>query len=96
MKSIYKYTLTVGKITVEGNIVKILSAKEQYNRLCMWAEVRDDAPKAKYTFLTVGTGWDIEDFLTDGDKLSQYKFLDTVLFEEGSLVFHVFYKKELE
>lgn len=64
---------------------KILSVRIQRGEVCLWALVDSEASHAEVRrFHIVGTGHPIRQ---DLDKL---QFIDTVLMDEGTLVWHVF------
>lgn len=65
---------------------EILSIKEQHNKMVMYALVNPDSPVRKYEVVTVPTGVEVE-------GLVQYTFLDTVKLFDGSIMFHIFYRK---
>ena len=62
---------------------EILSVQVQNQKLCIWARVIPEAPKATRTFTIFATGQTIpRDFLGT--------FLETVQTNDGALVWHVF------
>ena len=88
MKNIYKYTIMP---TNKQDLVipsdKILSANEQRGDIVVYA-IRDERLEPiNYTFRIIGTGHPID------YDISEYTFLNTVKMHNGSLMFHVFYKK---
>lgn len=90
MKTIYKFILkSTDEQTLELPLgSKILSAKEQRDEIVLYALVNpDEEIKVTYSILAYGTGQNID------VKVSGYEFLDTVLLNSGSLVFHFFYKR---
>ena len=84
MKTIWKYTL--GKrtsATLQMPLkAKILCVQVQGNEPMIWAEVDDSLPMENRVFLTIGTGWPIE----EQDKT----YVGTYQLQGGALVFHVF------
>lgn len=94
MRSIYKYQLTPDSNGyIKGRITKILSVAMQQDRICVWAEVDSKAPEVTYSFIAIGTGWDLEPAPGKDCVFDTYTFLGTVL-PSPSLVIHVYYKKE--
>ncbi|WP_434006830.1 DUF7352 domain-containing protein [Paenibacillus konkukensis] len=62
---------------------QILSVKEQRNEVVLYALVNpDEEIRETYNILVYGTVHDIE------VNISDYEFLDSVLLQSGSLVFH--------
>lgn len=86
MKTIYKYPLR----TEELQFVKlpigaeILCVKSQANDLCLWALVDNEAETEDRCFVVLPTGSEIKSHTED------LKYIDTVLWFNGTLVFHVF------
>jgi len=61
---------------------------EQYDGMVLYAIVDTDSSETElYDIAVKGTGHDFP------EKLDTYTFLDSVKLMNGSLVFHVFYKK---
>lgn len=88
MKRIFKYELEVkDNQTLEIASDDILSVQEQNEEVVVYALVDTERPSVKYEFSMNGTGnpinFDIENF----------KFLGTVKMYDGSLMYHVFYRK---
>jgi hypothetical protein len=86
MKRIYKYKLenaSTQRIPMpEG--AQILCAQVQNGGICIWALVDPDAPgKQERTIHVYGTGWDI-------GRTELLRHIDTIQFENGALIFHVF------
>lgn len=96
MKSIFKYKImSMGRLaTVEGPIIKLLSAQVQHGSIVVWAEVDSDAPVRKFDVLPIGTGWDVSEFTKDFFDVCT--FLDTVQLDNGNLVFHIYYREIVE
>jgi len=90
MKKIYKYLLQAVDFQnlklPKGS--KIISVIELYDGMVLYAIVDTDTSKTElYDIAVKGTGHPFP------DKLDTYTFLDSVKLMNGSLVFHVFYKK---
>lgn len=89
MKTIYKYALlgtTSQNLTLPDGS-KILSVKEQNDKIVLYALVDNQKPETEnYSIIIYGTGQPIDDVFEYG-----YEFLDTVKVYE-KLMFHVFYK----
>lgn len=93
MRTIWKYT--TGLRELDNGIgfampagAKVLSVGNQNENLCLWVEVDDTAktiPESR-SFRVVGTGHPLS-----GDE---GRFIGSVLFLGGSLVFHVYELKE--
>jgi hypothetical protein len=84
-KVIHKYQLqfndTVSVQMPRG--AKVLSAKEQYGSIYVWAEVDPDEPVfTTRTFRMHGTG--------HGHDAENNVFIDTVMMREGAFVLHIF------
>lgn len=85
MKTVYKYKLEKEAHATDLNLpfgAQVLSAKEQYGDVCIWAAV-DTGIKVTVPrrFVTVGTGHIVP---------PHAYFIDTVMLMGGSLVVHVF------
>lgn len=92
MKTIYKYKLEVTdeQVIQLHSDYKILSVKEQYSELVLWAVVDTEKPKTNVTISIVGTGHEIK----ERDELFSYwEYIDTVMSYNG-LVWHVFDNKQ--
>jgi len=89
---IYKYPLstkTIQEIVMPKN-AKILSALNQREKICIWALVDPEEQEVeKRTIEVYATG------LTTFDS-KNIKFIDTVSFLNGSLIYHVFERKTEE
>jgi len=90
MKKIYKYVLLPMDFQnlelPKGS--KIISVIEQYDGMVLYAIVDADTSETElYDIAVKGTGHPFP------EKLDTYTFLDSVKLMNGSLVFHVFYKK---
>lgn len=87
MKTIWKFVLDPHNLKLEMPLeAKILAVKEQRNQICLWVQVDTDAPKSMRYFSVFGTGHDLK---FDGLALNQ-RYIGTVMFHEGDLVFHVY------
>jgi hypothetical protein len=87
MRTVYKYPLVV---TDEQQIMMVngaqpLSVRKQNDMLCLWALVDPTQPAAAYRVRMAGTGHPIDDEWADWDT-----FIDTLVFNDGLLVFHFF------
>ena len=86
MKRIYKYPLQKRShqtvLLPDGAVV--LSAVNQMEYLMLYALVDDDIkPTVETNIIIRGTG-------SNADTVHLFQFVDTVLFDKGTLVFHVF------
>lgn len=88
MKKIFKYELKIkdSQIVKIPDEAKILSVKNQNNKLVVWAEVSDNQMINDVEFLVIGTGNPID------KKLYNYKFIDSVIM--GQFVWHIYYHKD--
>ena len=59
----------------------LLSAREQKDRVSVWALCNQDAPAANFKILVAETGYSVH---------SAHKFLGTAMFDSGAYVLHVF------
>lgn len=86
MNVIYKYKLdpTWRKIDMP-KCAKILHVGEQFNEVCIWAEVDTDNAMETRTFEVFGTGHQIP-----YDIGASRNYVGTVMLDGGSLVFHVY------
>lgn len=64
---------------------EILSVGNQYGKFCLWAIVDPDEALVNTTILCRGTGHELNG--------AEGKFLGTVQFDGGSLIFHFFEKR---
>jgi len=90
MKKIYKYLLLATDFQnlelPKGS--KIISVIELYDGMVLYAIVDTDTTETElYDIAVKGTGHPFP------EKLDTYTFLGSVKLMNGSLVFHVFYKK---
>lgn len=82
MRKVYKYDLNVNTALHLPNKAKVLCAKEQYGKVCLWAEVNPVAPLEPRHFRMYATG----EPMTEENST----FIDTVLLHGGGLVLHVY------
>lgn len=87
MLKIWKFTLDPYNLNVDmPQGAKILTAREQGDNICIWAEVDQNAIYEKRFFEVFGTG----DVLpTD---MATRKYIGTALLQGGGLVFHIYEK----
>ena len=91
MRTIYKYDLSDAKNNIiEGPIVKLLHADQQYGIIMIWAEVDTSLPMRKFEVFPIGTGWDLT--LEKSCVLDTHIYLNTVSLFNGSYIFHIYYK----
>lgn len=85
---VYKYELPLaGKVKVKmPGFIAPLSAQNQHGRLILWALVVPGAAEHDHEFNVVLTGHDEVD--------SSWVYLDTVQFDQGSYVVHVFFRRK--
>ena len=83
MKTVYKFQLSPGRTTLNLTAeAKILHVAEQYNGVCLWAELDTDAPGFSRSFCPVPTGGEV--------PYDSKGFVGTVLMMNGSLVYHIY------
>ena len=87
MKRIFKYILDAANQVIEIPSETILSVEEQNEEIVVYAIVDTDIEPIKYEFGINGTGNSIT------FEIEHFKFLGTVKMHNGSLMFHVFYRK---
>lgn len=98
MGTIWKYSKPVHELTdwISFQIpakAKVLSVGNQNETLCIWVEVERPTPVCKWFFRIAGTGHPlVPDDQTVLPVLG--RFIGTVLFAQGSLVFHVYQESE--
>lgn len=70
---------------------KVLSVGNQREQLCLWFEVNTtkDLPKTRHYFRTAGTGHPVN-VPHPIDAVKVGRFVGTVFFSDGELVFHVY------
>lgn len=97
MKTIFKYDVSTSITKITGPITKILCAGEQHGELKIWAEVDTSINDRVYEVVTIGTGWGTEIFSDkDGCLFDTHRYVGTVPFEDGRLIFHVYAKEMFE
>jgi len=90
MKKVFKYSVPLSRLEDYVTLVDVpmggqaLSVINQNGNLCIYMLVDDSKATHSVGFIVAGTGHPIEDDVNVGD------FIGTVVFLEGSLVFHVF------
>lgn len=90
MKRIFKYILDASdNQVIEIPSETILSVEEQNEKIVVYAIVDTDIEPIKYEFGINGTGNSIT------FEIEYFKFLGTVKMYNGSLMFHVFYRKAI-
>ena len=83
MKTIWKYTLDPNDLKINMPIgARILTAREQRDRICVWAEVHDDSHTEQRNFVVVATGQEMPEGIL--------KYLGTASLNSGALIFHVY------
>ena len=86
MRTIHKYTLLPGRLKVQmPKGAKVLTAREQIDDVCVWAEVDTTAPKEIRVFEVFGTGQAIPQGMG-----MEWRYVGTAHLEGGALVFHVY------
>ena len=83
IKQVWKFEVSPATRIQIPEDAQVLSAKFQNGRICIWVLVDPDAPIVKREFEVYGTGHPIQ----DADDL---RFIDTVLVDNGQLIYHVF------
>jgi hypothetical protein len=85
-KSIWKFQLhTEGAVEMPIG-AKVISAREQGDHICLWAEVDPKMGKVERWFSVYGTGWPLPD--------EPGEFIGTALLSGGALVFHVYERRQ--
>lgn len=89
MQYIYKYNVSeTGDTTqLSGQIVQLLTVQNQYNKAVVWALIDDEAEHVHYQIKGHPTGWSLDTIY------SEWTYLNTVQFDQGTYVMHYFYKK---
>jgi len=82
MKTIWKYNIQPVTTLLLPEDAEFLSVQLQGEDACIWFLVNDQKPKVRRVFHAYGTGHIVSD--------NPGKFLGTVQFNGGSLVFHIF------
>lgn len=82
MKTIWKYVLSpLGTYSIPRG-AKVLAAREQQDRVCIWVLVDPDEVKELRTFVVVGTGCPVPD--------GNLEYLGMAHLRGGEYVFHIF------
>ena len=86
MKSIWKFELGPNnlKIMIPAG-ANLLTAQEQHDQICVWAEVDTTAPKEEVLFEVFGTGH----VMPEAMGLDR-EYVGTAQIQGGSFVFHVY------
>ena len=88
MRTIYKFglkPLDFQIVEIQG-LLKVLSAKEQYNNMVLYAMVdTDDKEITKVKIAIRGTGHELGELYN-----KPYKFINTIKLEGDKLMFHIF------
>lgn len=86
MHTVYKYELHPDRLKIEmPKGAKILTAREQHDTICVWAEVDTENATEVRTFEVFGTGHAIP-----YDMGVSREYISTVMLMGGSLVMHVY------
>jgi hypothetical protein len=86
MKTIYKYVIRPDKLKVQmPKGARLLTAREQADEICVWAEVDTEQPTEQRHFQVFGTG-----HLMHEDMGTSREYVGTAHLEGGALVFHVY------
>ncbi|MEK6881675.1 MAG: hypothetical protein AABY22_18795, partial [Nanoarchaeota archaeon] len=89
---IYKYQIPIlneNEIEISG-LIKVLSIVEQYENPVLYALVdKEDKKLSRIRVIILGTGHDARKLM---DK--EWKFISTLKFHDGDLMFHFFIKEE--
>lgn len=86
MKTIYKYPLLIGINHLQLPYIKVLDVIIQDSLPVLYALVDTENQNKKLKVIILGTRWELEDNITDGE------FLRTIT--DGKYVWHVFYKEK--
>lgn len=85
-KQVWKYKLSPDKTTYDiPKNAKILCAMNQYNELCIWAEVNPEAETEERVIEVFGTGHTIS-----YDIGTERKYISSVSLDGGLFIFHVY------
>jgi hypothetical protein len=86
MRTIYKYPLFPAQLQIEmPKGARILTAREQDDTICVWAEVDTEQPSETRVLEVFGTG-----HLMREEMGVSREYIGTAFLEGGSLVFHVY------
>jgi hypothetical protein len=80
---IWKFELDSSNIFYIPKGGKVIAAKAQKEKVCIWVLVDTSNPAIERFFKVYGTGYRIPD-------AENLKFIDTVLMDNGDLVLHIF------
>lgn len=88
MTKVYKFPLEISdeQKVLMPECAKVLTVQVQKGKPCIWAECNPDEKQVLRTFLIRGTGHSIDDEI-------EKEYIGTIQMCEGSIVFHVFEKK---
>lgn len=88
MTKVYKFPLEISdeKKVLMPEGAKVLTVQVQKGKPCLWAECNPDGEPVLRTFLIRGTGHPIDDEI-------EKEYIGTIQMCEGSIIFHVFEKK---
>lgn len=87
MRTIYKYTVRPDQLKVQmPKGARILTAREQFGGICVWAEVDTDQPNEMRHFEVYGTGHR----MPSNDMGQSREYIGTAHLDGGSLVLHVY------
>ena len=86
MKTIYKYEISPHKLRLEmPKGARILAAREQFENICIWAEVDTEQPQETRYFEVFGTGHAMHE-----DMGVSREYLGTAVLGGGALILHVY------
>lgn len=86
MKTIHKFPLFVNKLDIEmPKGARILTAREQHDTICVWAEVDTAQQTERRRFEVFGTGHPMRE-----DMGISREYIGTAILEGGALVLHVY------
>jgi hypothetical protein len=85
MKTIWKYTLTPGEVVRMPEGAVVLTAREQNDQICIWAEVDPAKANEVRQFEIFGTGHPMP-----ADMGVERKYIGTASLYDGKLIFHVY------
>lgn len=92
MNTIWKYVLQPQNLTIKiPKGATILTAREQNNEICIWAEVNPANMQKDYSFEIFGTG---DKIITDNIGIER-QYVGTAFINDGKFVFHVYYRNNI-
>lgn len=92
----YKLEVTDEQIVKLPSGSRVLSVMNQNDNIVLYALVSDnEIDTEEVSIRIVGTGHDIDFFIPAAGFGGGYEFLGTVSLYDGTLMFHVFYKKDV-